>query len=103
MKHYKLSAFQIKERVNPYDFYLREQNLHRFDVKSGQWAVAGFCPFHADRSAGSFKVNVESGDFVCFSCGSKGADIIAFTMAKYDLSFYEALKHIAYEWGCTNA
>lgn len=98
MKHYKLGAMQIKEVINPYDFYLKELDLHEFGIRSGKWAIAGLCPFHEDRSAGSFKINVESGSFICFSCGAKGGDIITFTMAKYGLSFNDALKELANEW-----
>jgi DNA primase len=99
MKHHKINSWQVKERISPYDFYLREQGLHQFGAKSGGWAVAGLCPFHADRTAGSFKVNLDLGSFICFSCGAKGSDIIAFTMAKHGLSFYEALILLAKEWG----
>lgn len=99
MKHYKLNALLIREAIAPHDFYLKEMNIHEFGNKSGNWAVAGLCPFHEDRSAGSFKVNVESGSFICFSCGAKGSNIIVFIMSKYGLSFYEALKLLAKEWG----
>lgn len=101
MKRYKLTASQVKEAINPYDFYLQEMNLHKFGAKSGQWVVAGLCPFHEDHSVGSFKINLETGGFICFSCGTKGGDIIGFTMMKYRLSFYDALKLVANEWrGC---
>lgn len=98
MKGYKLNALQVKEAINPCDFYLREMSLHHLENKSGQWAVAGLCPFHKDSSAGSFKINIETGSFICFSCGAKGSDIIAFIMAKYSLSFYDALKLLSNEW-----
>jgi DNA primase len=98
MKHFKLSASKVKDSISPYDFYFREQNLHRLGTKKGQWAVAGICPFHVDSSAGSFKVNLESGGFICFSCGMKGGDIISFVEKKYGLSFSEALKMLANEW-----
>lgn len=99
MKHYKLNALQVIEAINPYDFYLREMNLVKFGARSEQWVVAGLCPFHEDRSAGSFKINIESGSYICFSCGTKGGDIIRFTMAKHGLLFYDALKLLASEWG----
>jgi putative DNA primase/helicase len=99
MKHNKLNSSQIKESINPYDFYLREMDLHKFGAKSGKWTVAGLCPFHTDRFAGSFKINLETGSFICFSCGAKGSDIIAFTMEKHELSFSEALTLLGREWG----
>jgi DNA primase len=100
MKSYKrnLDAARIKENIPPYDFYMYEQNLQRFRHKSGQWAVAGLCPFHDDGTAGSFKVNCESGAFTCFSCGEKGGDIITYVQKKYDLRFREALKKLSNEW-----
>ncbi len=100
MKSYRwnLDTTKIKECIVPYDFYLREQDLHRYGYKSGQWAVAGLCPFHNDGSAGSFKVNCESGAFTCFSCGEKGGDIIAYVQKKYDLPFRGALERLVNEW-----
>lgn len=100
MKSYKwnLDASKIKECIPPYDFYMREQDLHSYGYKSGQWVIAGLCPFHDDGSAGSFKVNCESGAFTCFSCGEKGGDIITYVQKKYDLSFREALKKLENEW-----
>jgi DNA primase len=101
MKSYKrdLDAAKIKECIAPYDFYIREQDLHSYGYKSGQWAIAGLCPFHDDGSAGSFKVNWESGAFTCFSCGEKGGDIITYIQKKYDLSFREVLEKLGNEWG----
>lgn len=63
----------LKRAISPHDFYLREQGLHRFGYRSGNWALAGLCPFHDDASAGSFKVNLEMGVYTCFSCGARGA------------------------------
>ena len=100
MKSYKreLDATQIKEWITPYDFYMREQDLHRYDHKSRQWAIAGLCPFHDDSTIGSFKVNHDSGAFICFSCGMRGGDIITYTQKKYNLSFREALQKLQNEW-----
>lgn len=94
MKHQgdKLSASSVKEAINPYDFYLSEQNLCQFGQRSGPWAIAGLCPFHADSKQGSFKVNLTSGAFRCWSCGAHGGDIIAFVMQKQNLSFKECLE-----------
>lgn len=97
-KHRSYDAASIKSWINSYDFYLKEQTLERFKSKSGRWAEAGLCPFHDDSSTGSFWINLESGAFNCFSCSAKGGDIIAFTMAKYSLLFYEALIQLAHEW-----
>lgn len=97
MKHhsYKLSPLSVKEAINPHDFYLSEQNLCRVGQRSGKWATAGLCPFHADSKQGSFKVNLTTGAFRCWSCGAHGGDIIAFVMQKHDLSFKEGLEWVA--------
>lgn len=89
----------LKRQVQPYDFYLREQGLCRLGFRTRQWIVAGLCPFHEDHSAGSFKVNVYSRAFTCFSCGAKGGDIIAFVQQKYRLSLKEAVEKLSYDWG----
>ena len=65
----KQDAAQIKAAISPYDFYLKEQDLDRFRSKLNLWAVAGLCPFHDDRTAGSFSVHLDAGAFKCFSCG----------------------------------
>lgn len=93
-----LDAQAIKAAINPHDFYLRELNLCRFLHKSGVWAIAGTCPFHDDEKAGSFKVNLETGAFKCWSCGERGGDIIAFLQKRRDLSFVEALRILSQEW-----
>ena len=87
----KLDAKNIKESIDSQEFYLRELNLDRFGNHSGQWAVAGLCPFHDDRKAGSFQINIASGAFKCWSCTASGGDVIAFVMQKYNLPFKEAL------------
>lgn len=92
-------AAALKRAILPYDFYMREQGLHRFGCRSGKWAVAGLCPFHDDGSAGSFKVNLESGAYKCFSCGATGGDIISFTQTRCDISFKEAMEKLRNEWG----
>jgi DNA primase len=77
-----LTVDDLKHAISPHEFYLREQELCRFGYRSGPWVTAGLCPFHEDHSAGSFKVNLDKGAFICFSCGAKGGDIIAFIQQK---------------------
>lgn len=98
-RHHVFDPAKIKNRILPYDFYLKEQALDRFKSKSGGWVEAGLCPFHKDTSAGSFRINLEKGAFICFSCGVKGGDILSFTMAKYGLSFPKAIQKLSIEWG----
>lgn len=87
----------IKQCVDPLGFYIREQELVR-TKKSGKWMEGGICPFHNDKKPGSFYVSLQSGGYQCYSCGAKGGDIIAFTMAKYGLPFREALEKLSKEW-----
>jgi DNA primase len=92
-----ISADLIKQEIDPRDFY--EHELSGVSLNKPEWNDGGLCPFHADKNTGSFHVNLETGSFNCFSCGEKGGDIIAFTMALYDLSFPEALAKLAQDWG----
>ena len=92
-----LQPNHIKERINPVEFY-----AHRVSKSSAARRGSvdgGLCPFHADNKPGSFKINLRSGAFKCFSCGTSGGDIIAFTMLLYELSFPEALAKLANDWG----
>ena len=92
----KPNAEQIKNTLSPADFYRYHLNapLTKHGLNNG-----GLCPFHNDRKAGSFFVNLNSGAFTCYSCGTKGGDIIAFTMSLYGLTFTEALAQLTSDWG----
>ena len=57
-----------------------------------KWCLAGLCPFHADRVAGSFYVNIDSGAYKCHACGAGGGDFISFLQKKHGYSFVEAIK-----------
>lgn len=92
-----LQPKHIKEAINPLAFY-----AHRVSKGSAarhDWVDGGLCPFHADNKPGSFKINLLTGAFRCFSCGTSGGDIIAFTILLYELSFPEALAKLASDWG----
>lgn len=89
---------KIKASIRPADFYPHELPDMLRPTKGG-WRDGGLCPFHRDNRAGSFRVNLDNGAFCCFSCGAKGGDIIAFTMQRDDLTFPEALKQLAEDWG----
>lgn len=97
MRNQSLNAEEIKDRIHPIDFYHIEQG--RLRKHHGKWAEAGLCPFHDDRSPGSFFINLQNGAYKCFSCDASGGDIIAFVMHKYQLSFKEALGWLANEGG----
>lgn len=75
------------------EFYMQE--LPSVDVARHGWIDGGLCPFHEDKRSGSFKINLETGGFICFSCQTKGGDIVSFNMKRYDLTFREAICDLA--------
>ena len=53
------------------------------------------CPFHNDRHP-SLKLNEDY--FFCFGCGAKG-DVIDLVARLFNLSSYDAVKKLAYDFG----
>lgn len=92
-----MNPITIKNSVTPTDFYHYE--LAKAQFKNQTWNCGHLCPFHADNRPGSFRINLQTGAYKCFSCGAAGGDVISFTMAKYGLSFREAMTRLADEWG----
>lgn len=96
------TAIQLLQNVKA---YLRADDFYRSELpampppRGGGWRDGGLCPFHADKQAGSFRVNLETGAFTCFSCGAKGGDIIAFIQQRDGLSFPESVQKLSDEWG----
>jgi DNA primase len=88
----------VKNEVSPSSFYRAELPAMPAP-RGGGWRDGGLCPFHNDRQSGSFRVNLDTGAFICFACGSKGGDIVAFLQQRDGLSFHRAAKKIANEWG----
>ncbi len=78
-------------------FHNRLPNM-RVARRSG-WVDGGLCPFHADKSPGSFKVNTVNGRYRCFSCGAKGPDLIAFEAELSQCDPLSAARALALEWG----
>ena len=58
---------------------------------------AGLCPFHDDHRP-SFMVNPRKGIYKCFACGA-GGTVITFMMRREQMTFPEALRHLAAEGG----
>jgi DNA primase len=87
----------IKQSLSPRDFYRHE--LPGASLKRPGWNDGGLCPFHSDNKSGSFRVNLITGAYKCFSCGAAGGDVIAFTISYYGLQFAEALAKLADDWG----
>ncbi len=59
----------------------------------------GLCPFHNEKTP-SFSVNREKQIFHCFGCG-KGGDVIRFIQEYENLTFVEAMEHLAEKSGIT--
>lgn len=59
----------------------------------------GLCPFH-DEKTPSFSVNPEKQIFYCFGCG-KGGDVFEFIRDINNMTFPEALSHLAEKTGVT--
>jgi DNA primase len=88
----------VKAYIPPREFYRTELPSMRPSGRSG-WQDGGLCQLHDDHHAGNFRVNLDTGAFVCYSCNKKGGDIISFIQLRDDLSFPEALQKLADDWG----
>ena len=60
-------------------------------LKKKGTGYVGLCPFHNDRSIGSFQVSPSKNMCKCFSCG-RSADPVAFVMAMERLDFPDAIR-----------
>jgi hypothetical protein len=82
----------IKQAISPENYYKSLLNGSFGKPTGNGWHMwSGLCPFHADKQAGSFVINKNTGAFKCFSCGESGGDIIDFHMKMNSLSFQQAL------------
>ena len=61
------------------------------DLRKSGTGYVGLCPFHADRSIGSFQVSPSKNICKCFSCG-RSADPVGFIMAMENLDFPDAIR-----------
>ncbi|MGI6458539.1 MAG: CHC2 zinc finger domain-containing protein [Candidatus Hydrogenedentales bacterium] len=96
----RIDAERLKAGVPPMDFYRVELPGMPPPKRDSGWQPAGLCPFHPDKRAGNFRVNLDSGAYKCFACGASGGDIIAFTERRYGLTFLEAVAALADVWRC---
>ena len=60
---------------------------------AGEWVVRN--PRHADRSPGSFKINLRSGRWADFATDDKGGDVISLAAYLSGLSQAEAARELA--------
>jgi len=66
-------------------------------LKKGGKNFLGLCPFHKEKTA-SFTVNRDKQIFYCFGCG-EGGNVLTFVMKMSDMSFPEAVRHLAGKTG----
>ena len=67
-------------------------NLRRRGVN-----LIGLCPFHNEKTP-SFTVSPAKGIYKCFGCG-KGGDSVTFVMEQENVTFPEAIRHLAKKYG----
>jgi DNA primase len=67
--------------------------------RAGSGNLKGLCPFH-DEKTPSFNVSVARGYYHCFGCG-EGGDVFDFLMKIDQLSYVEAVQHLADAAGIT--
>jgi DNA primase len=77
-----IDAAQIEQVVSDY-VTLRKRGVN----------LIGLCPFHNEKTP-SFTVSPSKGICKCFGCG-KGGNSVNFIMEVEQLSYHEALKHLA--------
>lgn len=87
----------VKSRVDPASFYACELNAP-VPAGTGWRVLKALCPFHADRSPGSFAIHTTSGAYRCYSCGAAGTDAIDYAMKRHALTFREALVYLERGW-----
>ncbi len=94
-----VDAAAIKAAISPLDFYRTELPGIPAPKRDHGWTAGGLCCFHADAHAGNFRVNLDTGGFMCFACGAKGADVIAFVQRRHAVAFRDALQMLVDAWG----
>jgi len=82
----------LKAAIPPADFYRQELPTMPPPRRDSGWVSGGLCPFHDDRHTGNFRINLDTGAYLCFACDARGGDIIAFLRCRDDLTFSEALE-----------
>ena len=66
-------------------------------LKKGGRNFLGLCPFHKEKTP-SFTVNRDKQIFYCFGC-AEGGNVVTFLMKMNDMSFPEAVRHLAEKTG----
>ncbi len=56
--------------------------------------LLALCPFHNDKSVGSFVFNPKTGVWKCFACGVSGQGVISLLMKSHGWNFLEAVDYM---------
>ena len=65
-----------------------------FPTSADDWTKSrALCPYHADKTPGTFDVNLRTGCFHCWSCGERGS-AARYVRDKYGLSWPDAYKYV---------
>jgi hypothetical protein len=73
---------------NPQRYYAVQFPDMKLHPKS-LW-ISVLCCFHKENSP-SLRINLHSGGFICFGCGVKGGDLVAFHQRRYGLTFIQTV------------
>ena len=92
----KSRVFLRENLPNPRGYYATQFPSMKFHHSSPRWNSV-LCCFH-DEVSPSLRINLDSGGFICFGCGVKGGDIVAFHQRCYGLSFVQAVNFFD-AWG----
>ena len=86
-----MRADTLKARINPVQVYMNslDGSLGKH-LGKGWYRWNGLCPFHNDKTPGTFDINLENGRFRCHSCKIYG-DIIDFQMQLHNQDFSDAM------------
>ena len=83
---------EVRRNTDFLTFYQQREGLRLGPVKANGDALA-CCVFHDDSNP-SMNVNLQTGNFCCFSCDAKG-DVFEFVQRRYNLPFAEAIDYVA--------
>jgi len=94
------ARLDIKASIPPREFYRAElPDAPKWKPGATGWQDGGLCPFHTDEHAGSFRVNLGTGGFICFACDARGSSVLDFTMQRHGLNFISAVRKLRRDWG----
>ena len=77
----------IKDSLPDANSYFESEGLTM--VGGGTWTTTS-CTFHG--GSDSMRINLETGAWVCMSCGVKGGDVLAHHIQAHGLDFIDAAK-----------